>query len=169
MSDRLHDFARAVVTRQQELQDRVDEATMRAVAADLGMSEEDLLAARAEGQAQKQRATALRQQQLYDEAIAALEQAHAFNPVDLEAALLLADVLIKRGRKNDDAGDLARAKSLCLAVLHDAPANSEAASLLNVIQNNPAGERSRVPAGVLIGVAVVVGVVGFVVLSFLLF
>ncbi len=167
MSDRLHDFARAVVTRQQEQEERVDEATMLAVAQDLGMSEADLLAARAEGQARKQRATTLRSQQLLDEAIAELEQAHAFNPIDLEASVMLADVLVKRGRKNDSAADLERARLLCKAVLAAAPANSEAASLLNVIANNPAGERFRIPPGVVVGTALVVGAVAWAVAHFL--
>lgn len=167
MSDRLHDFARAVVTRQQEQQDRIDEEAVREVARDLGMTDEDLLAARAEGQARKQRAQTLRSQQLLDEAIAELEQAHAFNPVDLEATVMLADVLVKRGRKNDDAKDLERAKQLCKAALAAAPANTEAASILNTIQNNPAGERSRVPAGVIVGVVVALGAVAAVVVAIL--
>jgi len=158
-TDRLHDFARAVVVRQQEQADDVDEETMRAVARDLGMTDEDLLAAQAEGQSRKRLAQTYRQQQLIDEAIAELEQAHAFNPLDVEATIMLAEVLVKRGRKNDDAADLERARGLCRAALKAAPANTEAASILNVIQNNPAGQRGTVPPGVIIAAAVAVGVI----------
>jgi tetratricopeptide (TPR) repeat protein len=160
MSDRLHDFARAVVTRQEQQKAEVlDEETMKAVALELGMSEDELLAARAEGEARKQRARTLRQQGLVDEAVVELESAHAFSPLDLEASAMLADALVKRGRKNDDDADLQRARAICLAVLQAAPTHRDAASLLNVIKNNPAGEHRRVPVGVLVGVAVVVGVI----------
>lgn len=166
-NDRLHDFARAVVVRQQEQADDVDEQTMRAVARDLGMSDEDLLAAQAEGQSRKRLAQTYRQQQLIDEAIAELEQAHAFNPLDVEATVMLAELLVKRGRKNDDAADLERARGLCRAALKAAPANTEAASILNVIQNNPAGQRGVVPPGIIIAAAVAVGVILAVVVAVL--
>ena len=163
MNDRLHDFARAVVTRQEQHKAEVlDDETMRAVALELGMTEDDLLAARAEGESRKQRARTLRQQGLVDEAVAELESAHAFSPLDLEASTMLADALVKRGRKNDDDGDLQRARAICLAVLQAAPTNRDAASLLNVIRNNPAGEHKRVPAGVWVGVAVVIGLLALV-------
>ncbi|MBM4281415.1 MAG: hypothetical protein FJ137_11875 [Deltaproteobacteria bacterium] len=170
MSDRYHEFARAVVARQEQQRERreaghLDEATMKAIAVELGMTEEDLLAARAEGEARKQRARALRQQGLVDEAIVELESAHAFAPLDLEATALLADALVKRGRKNDDDADLQRARALCLDVLQAAPAHNDAAALLNVIRNNPAGAHRRVPAGVVVGAAAVVGVLGLVALA----
>lgn len=152
MTDRLHDFARAVVARQQEQTDVPDEDVMKAVALELGMTEEELLAARAEGEARKQRARTLRQQGLVDESIAELEQAHAFTPTDLEATTMLADGLVKRGRRTDSATDLERARALCLAVLKAAPANAEAAALLNVIRMNPAGEHKRVPGGLVLAV-----------------
>jgi tetratricopeptide (TPR) repeat protein len=156
MSDRLHDFARAVVARQQEQGDTPDEEVMKAVALELGMTEEDLLAARAESAARKKSAHTMRQQGAYDEAIAELEQAHAFAPTDLEATTMLADTLIRRGRKKDDAADLERARGLCLAVLRAAPANTEAATLLNVIKMNPAGEHKRVPGGIVVAVLVAI-------------
>lgn len=131
------------------------------------MSDDDILRAQAEGQERKKRAQTLRQQQLIDEAIGELEQAHAFNPLDIEATVMLAEVLVKRGRKNDDAADLERARALCKVALKAAPANTEAASILNVIQNNPAGERSRVPPGVIIGLAVAVGLIGVVLVAVL--
>jgi len=163
MTDRLHDFARAVVARQEQQHAEVlDDETMKAVANELGMSDEELLAARAEGEARKQRARTLRQQALVDEAVVELESAHAFSPLDLEASTMLADALVQRGRKNDDDGDLQRARAICLAILQAAPTNRDAASLLNVIRNNPAGEHKRVPAGVWVGVTVVVGAIAFV-------
>jgi tetratricopeptide (TPR) repeat protein len=163
MSDRLHDFARAVVTRQQQQSEVLDDDVLKAVALELGMTEDDLLKARAEGEARKRRATTLRQQGMLDEAIVELEQAHAFSPQDLDATTMLADVLVKRGRRRDDAADLERARTMLLAVLQAAPANAEAAALLNVIRNNPAGEHRRVPAGVVIGGAIVAGVAFLVV------
>ena len=164
-SDRLHDFARAVVARQQEQQDDVDEATMRAVARDLGMSDDDLLRAQAEGQERKRRAQTLAQQGLVDEVIAELEQAHAFNPLDLEAMVLLADALVKRGRKTDNATDLERARGLCKVCLKAAPANTEAASILNVIQNNPVGANKSIPPGLIIGLALAAGFIGVVLIA----
>ncbi len=161
-SDRLHDFAKAVVARQQEADD-VDEATMKAVARDLGMSDDDLLKAQAEGQERKRLAQTLRQQGLIEEVVVELEQAHAFNPLDIEATVMLANALVKRGRKTDSEVDLERARALCRAALKAAPANTEAASILNVIQNNPAGAHKSVPPGLIIGLAVAVGVVGVVV------
>jgi hypothetical protein len=158
MSDRLHDFARAVVLRkEQQRTDILDEETLRTVARDLGMTDDELLAARAEGSARIQRARTLRQSGLVDEAIVELESAHAFSPLDLEASTMLADALVHRGRRNDDDADMQRARSICLAVLQAAPGHREAASLLNVVKNNPAGAHARVPAGVVaVGVAVVV-------------
>jgi tetratricopeptide (TPR) repeat protein len=152
MTDRLHDFARAVVARKQEQTDLPDDEVMKAVALELGMTEDELLAARAEAAARKKAAHTLRQQGQFDDAIRELEQAHAFAPTDLEATTMLADVLVRRGRKKDDAADLERARLLLLDVVKAAPAHAEAASLLNVIRMNPAGERTRVPGGIVVGV-----------------
>ncbi|MDP2339451.1 MAG: hypothetical protein Q8O67_00725 [Deltaproteobacteria bacterium] len=163
MTDRLHDFARAVVVRQQESADDVDEATMREVARELGMSDEDLLKAQAEGQERKRRAQTMRQQGLVDEVVVELEQAHAFNPLDIEATVMLASALVKRGRKTDSEADLERARALCRSALKAAPANTEAASILNVIQNNPAGQSKSLPPFVIVALAVVVGVAGLIV------
>lgn len=168
MTDRLHDFARAVVARQEQQKAEVlDDATMTAVALELGMTEAELLAARAEGESRKQRARTLRQQGLVDEAVVELESAHAFSPLDLEASTMLADALVKRGRANDDAADLQRARAICLAVLQAAPSNRDAASLLTVIKNNPAGQHRRVPAGVWAALAVVVGVIAWLLVRLL--
>lgn len=164
-TDRLHDFAKAVVARQQETADDVDEATMRAVARDLGMTDDDLLKAQAEGQERKRRAQTLRQQGLVDEAIVELEQAHGFNPLDIEATVMLADALVKRGRAADSVDDLERAKGLCRVALKAAPANSEAAAILNVIQNNPAGTGKSIPPGLIIGLAIAVGFIGVVIIT----
>ncbi len=166
-NDRLHDFAKAVVARQQEQADDVDEATMREVARDLGMSDEDLLKAQAEGQERKRRAQTLRQQGLVDETISELEQAHAFNPLDIEATVMLADALVKRGRKADSVEDLERARGLCKVALKAAPANSEASAILNVIQNNPAGVGKSIPPGVVIGLAIAVGFIGVIIITLL--
>jgi tetratricopeptide (TPR) repeat protein len=135
-SDRLHDFARAVATRQAQ-QDPVDEDTMRAIALDLGMSEAEIVAARAEGSARKERAQGLRQRGLLDDAIAELEQAAAWNPLDVEVMTLLADCFVRRGRKLQKAEDLERGRQLCLQALQVAPANTEAPAILQVIQMNP--------------------------------
>jgi hypothetical protein len=158
MTERLHAFAKAVVARQEKQARDVDEETRRAIALELGMTEEDLLAAAAETEAQKARAKILRRSGLLDDAINSLEAAHAFAPSDLEASFLLADALVARGRKLDDADSLARARDLCLSILEAAPGHTEASSLLRVIHNNPAGQHKRVPIFVvfLVGVALAV-------------
>lgn len=164
-NDILHNFAKAVVARQSETDDGVDEEIMKAVALDLGMSEEDLLRAQAEGQQRKLRAQTLRKQGLLEEALSELEQAHAFSPLDIEASVLLADALVKRGRKNDSDEDLQRARALCRQALRAAPANTEAAAILNVIQNNPTGAAKTIPPGLVIAVALVVGILGAVLVA----
>ena len=158
MADRLHDFARAVAVRQTEA-DVVDESVMQAIALDLGMTEEEIIQAKAEGQARKERARGLRQRGLIDEAITELEQASAWNPLDVEVLTMLADCFVRRGRKNDTPEDMERARSLCLQALKAAPGNAEAPALLQVIQMNPVGERSKVPMGVVGAILAVVAVV----------
>lgn len=154
MSDRTHDFARAVAVRQLEAP-ALDEATMREIALELGMTEADLLEARAEGSARKERARGLRQNGLLDDAIAELEQASAWNPLDVEVLTLLADTLVRRGRKTRSAVDLSRGRELALAALQAAPANTDAPAILQTIQMNPVKESSG-------GFGAIVGVAGIV-------
>lgn len=157
MSDRLHDFAKAIAVRQAAADDEVDLDVMNAIARDLGMSDEDILAARAEGQARQQRARTLRQNGLYDEAVAELEQAHAWNPLDVTVSTQLADCLVRRGRKNNSADDYARAERICLQVLRAAPADNEAAGLLQTMRMNPIADKTKASPMVL--VALVAGVI----------
>lgn len=154
MSDRLHDFATAIATRQTETADDVDAATIDAIARDLGMSDDEILAARAEGQARQQRARALRQRGLFDDAIAELDQAHAWNPLDVETMTDLADCLIRRARKQNTPEDYERAARLCRHALRAAPANREAPALLQQMQMNPLQTRKPLPLGAIIGVSV---------------
>lgn len=162
MSDRLHDFAKAIATRQTEVADDVDAATIDAIAKDLGMSDDEILAARAEGQARQQRARALRQRGLFDEAIAELDQAHAWNPLDVETMTDLADCLIRRARKTNAAEDYERATRLCHHALRAAPANREAPALLQQMQMNPLRTPSSSSSTALVfavlGVLVAVGI-----------
>lgn len=134
---------------------------MRDIALELGMTEEELLAARAEGEARKERARGLRQQGLLDDAITELEQASAWNPLDVEVMTMLADTLVRRGRKVRSAPDLARARELCLAALKVAPADKEAPAILQVIQMNPVKDGDGV------NVTAVAGVVAAVVAALL--
>jgi tetratricopeptide (TPR) repeat protein len=168
MSDRLHDFARAVAVRQAEQQSDhvVDEATMKAIALDLGMTEEDILKARAEGQAMKERARGLRQRGLIDDAITELEQASAWNPLDVEILTMLADCYVRRGRKQQSQPDMEKGRQIALQALKVAPGNTEAPQILQVIQMNPieeGGSRFGIIAAV---VAVVVGVIAAIVAFF---
>lgn len=158
MSDRLHDFARAVAVRQAEqanTDDVVDEATMKAIALELGMSEDDILAARAEGQARKERARSLRQRGLIDDAIKELDQASAWSPLDVEVLTMLADCYVRRGRKNKSAPDLEKGRHLALQALKVAPGDREAPQILQVIQMNPINEGGN-SVGVVAAVAAVV-------------
>jgi tetratricopeptide (TPR) repeat protein len=169
MSDRLHDFARAVAVRQAEQQSDhvVDEATMKAIALDLGMTEEDILKARAEGQAMKERARGLRQRGLIDDAITELEQASAWNPLDVEILTMLADCYVRRGRKQRSAADLEKGRQIALQALKVAPANTEAPQILQVIQMNPVKEDSTSGVGLIAVVAaVVLGVIAAIVAFF---
>jgi tetratricopeptide (TPR) repeat protein len=154
MSDRLHDFAKAIATRQTEVADDVDAATIDAIARDLGMSDDEILAARAEGQARQQRARALRQRGLFDEAIAELDQAHAWNPLDVETMTDLADCLVRRARKTNDASDYERASRLCHHALRAAPANREAPALLQQMQMNPLRATTTLSMPMIIGLSV---------------
>lgn len=157
MSDRLHDFARAVAVRQAEQENTdhiVDEATMKAIALELGMTEDDILAARAEGQARKERARGLRQRGLIDDAITELEQASAWNPLDVEVLTMLADCYVRRGRKSKSVEDMEKGRQLALQALKVAPADREAPQILQVIQMNPVQE-STMSVGVFSAIAVV--------------
>jgi tetratricopeptide (TPR) repeat protein len=141
--DHLQRFATRVVElqeRQEKRSGRVDEELMREVARELGMSDEELARVRDESRARKDRARALRAAGSLEPAIAELEMAWAFNPLDVELAYMLADGLFSRARKTGDAGDRQRARDLCLQVLEAAPAHAEAPALLNAIDNwAPAG------------------------------
>ena len=154
--DKLAHFATRVVALQEERQATVDEDTMRQVALELGMSDEDILRAKAEGETRKQRARTLRSQSLVDEAIEELETVHAFNPLDADGTLMLADALFVRARKKADAQELVRARQLCLEVIQAAPANTDAAALLNAIKNNPA-ETQKASTGVVVAIALAIG------------
>jgi tetratricopeptide (TPR) repeat protein len=170
MSDRLHDFARAVAVRQAEQQQQsehvVDEATMRAIALELGMSEEDILKARAEGQAMKERARGLRQRGLIDDAITELEQASAWNPLDVEILTMLADCYVRRGRKNKSAPDLEQGRQIALQALKVAPGNREAPQILQVIQMNPVEEGGSSVGIIAVVAAIVLAVIAGVVAYF---
>jgi tetratricopeptide (TPR) repeat protein len=175
MSDRLHDFARAVAVRQAEQQQQdhvVDEATMKAIALELGMTEEDILKARAEGQAMKERARGLRQRGLIDDAITELDQASAWNPLDVEILTMLADCYVRRGRKQKSAADLEKGRQIALQALKVAPGNREAPQILQVIQMNPVEEGGSgvgviaAVVAVAVVVAVVLGVIAAIVAFF---
>ncbi len=167
-SDRLHDFARAVATRQ-AAHDTLDEETMKAIALDLGMSEAEILEARAEGAARKERARGLMQRSLFDDAITELELAAAWNPQDVEVLTLLADCFVRRGRKRQNQSDMERGRELCLQALKVAPANSDASAILQVIEMNPvkaSGGSSAVGVVVAAVAAVVVGAIALIVALF---
>jgi tetratricopeptide (TPR) repeat protein len=170
MSDRLHDFARAVAVRQAEQQQHsehvVDEATMKAIALELGMSEEDILKARAEGQAMKERARGLRQRGLIDDAITELEQASAWNPLDVEILTMLADCYVRRGRKNKSAPDLEKGRQIALQALKVAPGNREAPQILQVIQMNPIDKGGSSVGIIAVVAAVVLAVIAGIVAFF---
>ncbi len=161
-SDRLHDFARAVATRQ-AAHDTLDEETMKAIALDLGMSEAEILEARAEGAARKERARGLMQRSLFDDAITELELAAAWNPQDVEVLTLLADCFVRRGRKRQNQSDMERGRELCLQALKVAPA------ILQVIEMNPvkaSGGSSAVGVVVAAVAAVIVGAIALIVALF---
>lgn len=169
MTDPLHRFATRVV----ELQARkdaqapgLDEATMIAVAKDLGMSEEDVLRLREEARTAKQKAKTLRMAGALDDAIDVLETAHAFHPLDLEVGYALADALFARSQKGGELparqAEWERARAVALSIVDAAPAHAEAATLLNAIKNNePQSKDTSVPWGVILGiVAVLAAAVG---------
>ncbi len=157
MSDRLHDFARAVAARQAQQEQLVDETTMKDIAASLGMSEDEILKARAEGDARKEQAVNLRQRGLINDAIAELEQASAWTPLDVEVQTLLADCYVRRGRAQQSAADLEKGRQLALQVLQMAPGNREAPQILQVIQMNPVKEdSSRVGLSAVVAAIIVV-------------
>ena len=134
--DDLHRFARQVVTTTEAATSpRVDESLLRDVAADLGMTAEELQAARDQGETHKKRAASLRSAGNLDEAIAELEGAQALNPLDLSLRFLLAESVFERSLRDRDDVERARARALCLEVLQDAPAHRDAATLLNAIRN----------------------------------
>lgn len=168
MSDRLHDFARAVAFRQagQQQDQIVDEATMKAIALELGMTEEDILKARAEGQAMKERARGLRQRGLIADAITELEQASAWNPLDVEILTMLADCYVRRGRRQKSAADLEKGRQIALQALKVAPGNREAPQILQVIQMNPVEEGGTGVGVIAAVVAVVLGVIAAIVAFF---
>jgi tetratricopeptide (TPR) repeat protein len=161
MTDPLHRFATRVV----ELQARkdaqapaLDEATMLAVAKDLGMSEEDLVRLREEARTAKQKAKTLRMAGALDEAVDVLETAHAFHPLDLEVSYALADALYAQSQKAGEAPvrqtEWERARAIALSIVDAAPAHAEAATLLNAIKNNePTKKDTSIPWGVIFGIA----------------
>jgi hypothetical protein len=162
-AERAHAFAKAVVTRQANQATTTleqDEALMVEVAAELGMTEAELLEARAEGQARKQRARAMLSKSAVAEAIVELEQAVAFSPHDVDAAYLLAHALFTRAKRSNDPEDLVRSHQLCLDVLRHAPGHTDAPGLLAslTLAEKAAKNRASSPA-LMIGVVVAVGTV----------
>ena len=170
MSDRLHDFARAVAVRQaeqaQQSEHVVDEATMKAIALELGMSEDDILKARAEGQAMKERARGLRQRGLIDDAITELEQASAWNPLDVEILTMLADCYVRRGRKQRSQPDMEKGRQIALQALKVAPGNTDAPQILQVVQMNPIEEGGSSVGIIAVVAAIVLAVIGGIVAFF---
>ncbi len=161
MTDRLHDFARAVADRQAQHAQRIDEAMMKDIALSLGMSEDEIMQARAEGAARKERAVSLRQRGLIKDAIDELEQASSWNPLDVEVLTMLADCYVRRGRAEQSAADLEKGRQLALQVLQIAPGNREAPQILQVIQMNPVKEGgSNVVAVIAVVVAVIAVLAG---------
>lgn len=172
--DHLQRFAARVVELQERAKTdtarRIDEALMVEVARELGMSEEELMKVKEESRAHKQRARALRSAGNLDEAVAELETAWAFNPLDVEATYMLADGLFTRSQRTHSAEEWARAKELCLQVINVAPAHAEAPALLNAINNkDPAKAPDHaVPIALVVGMGVVVlGLVAAVLVALL--
>jgi tetratricopeptide (TPR) repeat protein len=167
--DHLQRFATKVVELQ-EKRERVDEALMISVAKDLGMSEADLIAVKEQSAQHKQRAQALRSAGSLDDAIAELETAWAFNPLDVEIMYMLADGLHTRARRTKDEAEWARAKDLAKQVLEIAPAHKEAPALLTAINNDDPSKRgdNAAPIAVII-VGVGVALMGVIALLALLF
>ena len=161
--DALARFARRVVAVQEERKSAVDEELLRAIAAELGMDDAALAAARAEAESRKLRARTLRQAGQIDRAVDELENVCAFNPLDLDAQRLLADALHTRALRTRSVEDHARAKGLVLGVLEVAPADTEAAALLNAIDNaDPAkGASNLIPVTVAIFAATLFMAVGW--------
>ncbi len=167
--DHLQRFAQTVVELQEQKSRRIDEDTVRQVALDLGMTDEEIQQARAESHARKERAKVLRSSGNLDDAIRELELGFGFNPLDLEIIYMLADGLHTRSQKSGDAAEWARAKDLCLRVIEAAPAHAEAPSLLNAINNNDPAKKSdnSAPIAVLVGVGVFVVILIGLALHFL--
>jgi hypothetical protein len=152
-NDRLHSFARAVAARQaqktavaddpESTAGAVDEALYLEVAKELGMTEEELVAARAEGELKKARARTLRSQSLVDEAIAELEDVIAFSPLDVDAQYLLADSLFLRAKHTKSDADVARARALAVDVVRLAPGHPEIRPLLAALQIHKTAEANK--------------------------
>jgi hypothetical protein len=159
-AERAHAFARAVVARQAARATTTtveDDALMREVAQELGMSDEELLQARADAEASKQRARAMLRNSAVEEAIAELESTVAFSPHDVDAMYLLAHALYTRWKKSGSDDDLQRSHRYCLSALQGAPGHADAPGLLAALKLAEKAARNKAPgthgAAMWIGVA----------------
>lgn len=111
----------------------VDDATLTAIAKDLGMSDADLAAVADVAAAHMARADGYRAHGRLDDAIVELDHAVDLQPRSVAALFALADALGARANANGNDVDRARARALAKAVLDVDPGHQPSFALLNAL------------------------------------
>ncbi len=143
-------YATKVVETLERQRDVADEALLRTIAVELGMTDEQLAAAVGEAEVLLTQAASLRQHGAVDEAVIALERAWALAPMRADVRCALADALFARWRKSKRTDDLAQARQFARATIELQPTNSDALSLLQRIANEEKLAERSSPKGALI-------------------
>ncbi len=131
--DVLAQYAARILALKDERDRGVDDAMLRSIAEDLGMTDADLAAARAAGEAHRARALGYREHGRIDDAIAELEHACALAPLDLASLHALADARRARFVAQRDPADAEHARALARRCLAIDPAHAASFQLLNAL------------------------------------
>lgn len=140
------DMIRSYVSRVMEVRERREGAMraedLRAIARDIGLSEEDLAAAEQEALDHIARGRQFLQHGRSDDAIAALSKAVALAPDQLDARIDLAQALRDRFRRTGRSEDRANAIAQARACIDQDPSCQRAYLLLNELDQPAVGARA---------------------------
>ena len=130
----LQDYLARLMTMQDQRQDWLEEADLKEAAQDLGLSEKDLERLDAATKAHRTRGRSFTERGLWDEALAAYNQAATLNPFDAEAVHELAHAYLGRWRVTGDAADQAAAERYAHRTLQLDPEHSASYEVLQELK-----------------------------------
>ena len=133
----LQDYLARLMTMQDQRQDWLEEADLKAAAQDLGLSEKDLERLDATTEAHRTRGRSFIERGLWDEAVDAYNQAATLNPFDAEAVHELARAYLGRWRFTGDQADHAAAERYAHRTLQLDPEHSASYEVLQELKRRP--------------------------------